>query len=70
MKTYEPHQLLDEQVHPPKHPADEEDTELLLERTFIVLAAMLDRKLPKALHNETARLLKDIEDTLSWHRLQ
>ena len=69
MKTYQPHQLMEAPMEEPKEPLDEEKLELLLERSYLVLTTVLERRLPKALHNDVAHLIEDIDKVLRWQQL-
>jgi hypothetical protein len=67
---HEPHQLLEEELTPPKEELDEEEIEDLMLEVLLVLNQIKDRKLPKRLQSDVAYLLKKIEDAVSWHKLQ
>lgn len=45
---------------------DNEHAMLLLERTHMVLALVLQRKLPKQLHSDVAHLFRDVDAALSY----
>lgn len=68
MKDFQPHQLVEEQS-PPETELEEEDMIVLLERSYLALQTVLERKLPKALHTEVHVLVNDIESALKWYQL-
>lgn len=68
MKDFQLHQLVEDQS-PPETELEEEDMIALLERSYMALQTVLERKLPKSLHTEALVLVTDIESALKWYQL-
>jgi hypothetical protein len=65
-----PELQLPEPLEPPKEVLDEEDQHDLFVECYDFITQVLDRKNPLWMQSEGLKLLKRLEVTLSWHKIQ
>jgi hypothetical protein len=68
--TYEIHQLVEpEPMQEPEEEMDEVTAEDLLTRSYYILNALSEKRMPAVLRDDLLFLMKDIEEAICWHHM-
>lgn len=63
------HDFHEEELTPAKDETDGDDILGMLGESYYLISIVLERKLPKQLHTDLARLQEQLERALSWHKV-